>query len=92
MRLPGFFARPLSAREGESLTRSGVPDALRERITKPPAAMMMSDFSLTRKLAGSGIEATRRHLGKYRNLRDIPSFRRHGATKPASPMLRGFGG
>jgi RNA polymerase sigma-54 factor len=78
--LSRFFERPLAAKDKDPRTRSIVLDALRELIATDPSASTMSDLALTRKLAGSGIEVTRRRLGKYRAILGVPSSYRRKAT------------
>lgn len=79
--LSKFFERPRTARDGKPQTRSFVLDALRELITSDPAAAAMSDLALARKLGDSGIQVTRRRLGKYRaSLGLLSSSRRRVTT------------
>jgi RNA polymerase sigma-54 factor len=78
--LSRFFARPLPSKDKDPLTRSIVLDALRDLLAKDPAAAVMSDLALTERLAGSGIEVTRRRLGKYRAVLGLPSSYRRKAS------------
>lgn len=78
--LSRFFERSLAAKEGEPQTRSFVLDALRELIAGDPATAAMSDLALARKLGDSGIQVTRRRLGKYRTILGLPSSYRRRVT------------
>ncbi|MCU0903473.1 MAG: hypothetical protein MUE83_06315 [Tabrizicola sp.] len=77
--LSRFFERPLAANDGYPQTRSIVLDALRELIATNAGAGAMSDVALVRELAATGIQVTRRRLGKYRALLGLPSSYRRGA-------------
>ena len=74
--LARFFERPLAARHHDPMTRSFVLDALREAIATDSGTAHLSYLALSRKHANSGIEISRRHLGKYRDLLGLPSSRR----------------
>lgn len=78
--LSQFFERPLATKDDTGLTRSIVLGALRDLLASDPGAANLSDLALTRRLAVSGIEVTRRRLGKYRKLVGIPSARKCRVT------------
>lgn len=78
--LSRFFERPRTAKDEEPQTRSFVLDALRELVASDPAAAAMSDLALARKLAGLGIQVTRRRLGKYRAILGLPSSYKRRVT------------